>query len=183
METTFTLFNNYARNNQINNTNRYINDSTRYHIPTYQTTENAEKINFNERPNRNQIDQTNFGAMGVKREGRTCKNSDKEDGDKNGKEGIEDWYSCKRIKTGDFKQAQAAPFNCDTNQIGAFEFGGAKATGQMEFIRTGSESAEDNSATERTAFTTECGSVQSPDFFNDTIKAFNEADKENEIRG
>ena len=115
METTFTLFNNNARNNQISNTNRYFNVNSTHQIPTYQNTENAEKINFNERPNRNQRDQSTFATIGVKREARTCKDSDKEEGDDNDKEGIEDWYSCKRIKTGDFKQAQAAPFNCDKN--------------------------------------------------------------------
>ena len=104
METTFTLFNNNARNIQTTNNTRFNIDNTRYQIPTYHTTENAEKINFNERTGTNKIDQT-FGTMGVKREGRTCKNSDKEDGDDNDKEGIADWYSCKKIKTECTKQA------------------------------------------------------------------------------
>ena len=53
----------------------------------------------------------------------------------------------------------------------------------MEFIRTGSDSAEEYARNERTAFTTDNGSNASPDFFNDATIAFNNTDRDNQIKG
>lgn len=171
MESTFNLFNTYERINQIN-TNRNTFETTRAQRPTHFNGEKTEKTINGDRAVNNK-DVNIFGGIGVKREGRTCRNSDNEGGDDNakeGKEGIEAWFTCKRIKTNECKETKYTFAENDNNDKKTSEFGGAKTRG-TDFVRTAAEMGEEFNSSERTATTFEGFSNCSPDFGYEAFKA------------